>query len=217
MGITATDIKLLEKALSINPDIETVIEAGAQNLYLNGEQFPPFANTWYEQNGIEYNCIDLSGDNGALKYDLAYPLPIKLQYDLVTNFGTGEHVVQMEGYETVSFHEGHIHSIYPKGVSSVELGFYNFCRNIHNLCKIGGIIINVNPLTGHWPLHGYTWLTMEFYTELAKLTRYEIKELYIEAGMGNYETGMNVCCMVIKMADTFPDFETFKKLSYKKN
>lgn len=227
MGITAYDVDLLERTLKQKPLIKSVMELGSQNLYVNGEQDPPFASEWYNSKGLKYSCIDLGGDNNALKADLSNPIHIVLKtatpngsklnptYDLVTDFGTSEHVVQMEKFVSVPFHNGYINSIYPDGVKSINLGFYNCWVNKHNLLSIGGVMINVNPKTGHWPGHGYSYYTPEFYKELCKIAGYKILLLEEHAAMGNTTDGVNVVCILEKTMDIFPAFEEFCKLDFR--
>jgi len=213
MGVTAFDIELLEKAISFSKNIESVCELGSQNLYISNEEKPPFASIWYEKKNIRYACIDLAGDNNSIRLDLANPIEVERQFDLVTDFGTSEHVVQMEGFESISFHEGHINSIYPKGnIKSIEEGYYNCWKNKHNLLNIGGLMINVNPKTGHWPGHGYTYLTDDFYLGLCKIAGYQIQEVGQNCAMGNCETGINIYSILKKTSELFPSFEEFKKL-----
>lgn len=232
MGITAFDIKLLEKYIDKYKP-ENVIEFGSQNLYLVSvskhwnketneweDAAAPFASEWYKSKGLEYNCVDLGGDNGAWKIDVSYPFGIgvddrkggyQLQFSLVTDFGFSEHVVQMEDYVPVTY-DGGITSIYPKGEINIIEGYYNCWLNKHNLCKIGGLIISENPKTGNWPGHGYTYIDVEFYKELSLLTDYEDLELGIHAAMGNFKDGYNVYCVMKKNSDKFPSLEEFKTL-----
>ena len=207
MGITKTDILLLEKY--ITPETKTVCELGSQNLYIDDNPTPPFASKWYQDKGLEYHCIDLAGDNGAITYDLAYYIPFGFPFDLVTDFGTSEHVVQMDGMKKVSFHDGHIHSVYPDGIKSIEAGFYKCIMNKHFLLKVGGICISVNPKTGQWKGHGYSYYTKEFYTELCRIMEYELLEL------GEY--GGQIFCIFRKVNDTeFMSEEEFSKLDIRK-
>lgn len=216
MGITLFSKSLIEKALKVKPDIKSVTELGSQNDYTTGEQNPPFANELYKKLGIEeYWCIDLAGDNHAIKFDLSKVLAKEADggFDLVTDFGTSEHIVQMTDYEKVSFHNGHINSIYPKGeIKSIEQGYYNCQLNKFNLCKIGGIVISENPMTGHWPGHGYSYISPEFYFKLCDITGYEYIESGTEAAMGNTVNGVNVWSVLKKYNETFPSFEQFSEL-----
>lgn len=221
MGITASDITLIEKSLQIKPDIKGVIELGSQNLYLDNDPKPPFASTWYEQRGIHYHCIDMAGDNGAIKRDLSTVLrlvnqpgsPVKA--DLVTDFGTSEHVVHVPVYQSVAFHEGHINSVYPTeqpNEEQISKGFYNCWVNKHDLLAVGGLMINVNPKTGNWPGHCYTYLTSRFYIKLTALMGYNIHHLEDHPAMGNTISGWNVCCILEKTEDReFISFEEFQQ------
>jgi len=221
MGVTAYDVDLLERTLKLKPLIKSVIELGSQNLYVNGEQDPPFASEWYISKGLQYSCIDLGGDNGAIKKDLSKELNLVWQpgtpfvADLITDFGTSEHVVQMEKFTSVPFHNGYINSIYPDGVKDIKLGFYNCWLNKHKLLNAGGAMVNVNPKTGHWPGHGYSYYTQEFYKELCKIAGYKILLLEEHAAMGNTTDGVNVVCVLEKTSEKFPTFEQFCKLDFR--
>jgi len=228
MGITNFSKSLIEKALQIKPDIKSVIELGSQNDYTTGEANPPFANNLYKQFGVSrYACIDLAGDNNSIKIDLSEAIPEftkseggRPQYqhnsfDLVTDFGTSEHVVKMSEYESIPFHEGHINSIYPKGEVTEEQiaqGYYNCWLNKFNLCKVGGLIISENPLTGNWPEHGYSYLGVGFYDELCSMSDLEGIEQGFEAAMGNTQSGWNYWSVLKKTGSKFPPFEQFQTL-----
>ena len=240
MGITAYDIKLIEKALEVKPDIKSVCELGSQNLYLDNDPKPPFASTWYEARRIKYSCIDMAGDNGSQRLNLSRLCTVPIdefgvgimydddtvdfelavpKFDLVTDFGTAEHVVRVLEFQSVAFHEGHINSVYPKEQPTeqqIAEGFYNCWANKHNLLRAGGLMINVNPMTGNWPGHGYTYLTCDFYLKLAELMGYEIILLEDHAAMGNTESGWNVVCILGKKIDkpfiSFEDFQQCKQL-----
>jgi hypothetical protein len=215
MGITVYTASKLQDII-IKKKIRSVIELGSQNMYLHPEEKPPFASKWYMSKGImNYACIDLAGDNNAIRWDLSQERDFPQQYDLVTDIGSSEHIVQMNEYETVAFHDGWIHSIYPKGeVGDKRLGFYNAWKNKHKLCKVGGIIYNENPKTGNWPTHGYTYITKEFYVRLLDMSGYTIHNELLEehAAMNNTVDGWNIICALFKYKDKFPSFEEFSTL-----
>lgn len=218
MGYTKQDTELIEKYLT---EVKSVMDIGSQNVYIEADNpKPPFASEWYKSKGIDdYSCIDLAGDNNALKIDLSYPIEVGLnkKFDLLVDGGCGEHIVQMEGYENVAFHDGHINSIYPTKVKNIDLGYYNGWFNKHNLLKIGGIMININPKTESWPSHCYTYLTTDFYIQLEKISGYKIIELFEHPAMGNTLDGWNIVCVMQKESDLFPDFETFNTLDKRKS
>lgn len=214
MGITLFSKSLIGIAVAANPDIKSVIELGSQNDYTSNAVKPPFANGVYKEFGInDYTCIDLAGDNYAIKYDLGKPITTHTRkYDLVTDFGTSEHVVLAADHVTTPFHDDYIHSVYPTVVEDALLGYYSCWLNKHNLCKIGGIIISENPLTGNWPNHGYAYLGKKFYHEFKQVAGYENIMEGLEPAMGNSIDGWNIWAVLRKVSDEFPTFEQFKEL-----
>jgi len=111
------------------------------------------AKTFFLNNGAtEHVSIDMNGHNGALRLDLSKDILIihpewKGYFDLVTNYGTAEHV---------------------------ENGIYECFKNIHNFCKEGGIIINDGPPVTCCPWHSPYHYHVHFFTELAKKCGYKI-------------------------------------------
>lgn len=203
MGITSFGISLIEDCLKIK-DIKNVIELGAQNLYNQDKFPPPFAHEYYNVVGIEYTCIDLNKQNNCLEIDLSKPFEITKQYDLVTDFGTSEHV-------------GNTDFCDPNYVGN-NLGkhdlksFYQCLKNKHDLCKINGIILSNNPKTGHWPDHGFQYYSEEFYIELAKLNNYTIHKLGEYPAMNNTLNGWEIHCILIKNNENFISYEEFQTL-----
>lgn len=214
MGYTKFSIQLVEKYLE--PSM-SVFDFGSMNDYSTGEMPPPFISKWYHTKGNKiYICVDLGGDNKCLRSDCAYPLQLEIQFDLVCDMGFSEHVVQMKEYTPVVY-EGNITSVYPKGEVDIERGYYNCWLNKHNACKVGGYIISENPKTGSWLGHGYSYLSTDFYKELAKIADYEILELGEHPACGNDIDGFNIYCVLKKTGERFPPFDDFNKLPiYKK-
>lgn len=214
MGYTQATIDLVERHLD---GVKSVLEMGSQNIYLNGEENPPFAKDYYTAKGISYRCIDLAGDNGAEQLDLAHIIDFAEKVDLVAAIGTNEHVVKMKSYESVPFHGGYINSIYPIEIESIEEGFYICWLNQHRALKVGGKMIVESPKTQSWPLHGYSYYTEEFYRQLAAATDYDILELFEEAAMGNTIDGWNICAVLKKNSESFPSFEEFKTFDIRRS
>ena len=202
MGITDFSLSLLEGIIAEHKP-RSVIELGAQNLYTNGPAYGKYADTFYREHKILYECIDLNGENYAEPYDLSLPihgvvgphLPPEVlaemvqgrQYDLVTDFGTSEHVQ----------------------------GFYQCWLNKWRLCKVGGVIVSENPKTGNWPGHGYNYVTMEFYAGLSKaLGNYATMERGEHPAMGNTTDGWNVWCIMVKNSEDFITEKEFNKLAW---
>ena len=214
MGVTSFEKEKIKEIMwAYTPSI--VLDFGSQTDYTTLNQTkPPFISKYYERFGVEYSCIDLAGDNNAKKLNWSYPLEIYNVANLLNDMGSGEHSCQKEEYISEAFHEGHINSIYPKGEPTkdeIENGYYECWKNKHNLLKVGGIMFNVNPLTSHWPLHGYSYLGEDFYKEFVKIAGYELIEDGIICGSGNCETGKNVYGIIKKVSEQFPSFEEFYK------
>jgi len=81
--------------------------------------------TYFESLGIEHVSIDLNGRDGALKFDLTLPIYIE-PFDMITNFGTSEHVHDQQA----------------------------LWQNVHHLLKVNGILVSVTPLPENWWWHG---------------------------------------------------------------
>lgn len=190
MGVTSESVKLLRKVFNHQPNIDSVCDLGAQNNYTDDvvktapSKYPYFSEWWYQwKNDIKYLSIDLNGENDSQRWDLSKPLPTRLQFDLVCDFGTSEHVDDI----------------------------YQCFANIDSLCKIGGVMIHENPKTGNWPQHCFHYYTQGFYIDLAVKTGYEILEIGETVAMGNYETGNNVFCIMRKTKEIFVNREQFPK------
>lgn len=192
MGITSFGINLIEECLKIK-EIKNVIELGAQNLYNQPKLPAPYADEYYTSIGIDYTCIDLSNENNCLVLDLSQQINIKKQYDLVTDFGTSEHVGDKSGKHDIR-------------------SFYQCLKNKHDLCKNGGIILSNNPKTGNWAGHGFQYYTQEFYLKLAEFNNYVIHKLGEHPAMGNTTDGWEIHCILIKNNENFISYEEFQTL-----
>jgi hypothetical protein len=109
--------------------------------------------------GFRHTSIDLNGQDGALSIDLAKPIldgNLIGLFDIITNAGTTEHVSNQ----------------------------FECFKNIHNLCKEGGIFLHLVPPTNYDEIrrskgryvgrHGYYNYDFEFFTQLASLCSYDI-------------------------------------------
>lgn len=184
MGVTSFSMQLIERYL---PGVKNVCELGAQNNYAQPKLPAPYMKEWYEARGIEYDCIDLSAENGCTVADLSKVLEFEegepQRFDLVTDFGTSEHVSD----------------------------YYNCWLNKWNLCKDGGVIISENPMTGNWPGHGLHYLDTNFYFELAEALGCKLMGTGTQAACNNTTDGWNVWGIIVKQGE-FLSAEEFKKL-----
>lgn len=185
MGITQQSIKRLGAHDLLKPC--KVLILGCQNMYIPNHM-QELAYDYFTRLGFEVDVWDVSGCQGSTVVDLRDELEVVEQYDLILDHGTLEHV---DGF----YHMAH--------------------RNVHELCKVGGIIVHENPKSGHWPDHGKNYVTMKFYHQLAELNNYEILEIAEEYAEHNYTDGGNICAVLRKRGDVpFISENTFAKLDF---
>lgn len=106
-----------------------------------------------------YDAIDVNSKYGSLVMDLNQDLQtaygFRQTYDVVTNNGTGEHIFNQ----------------------------YMVFRNIHNLAKIGGVMVFVLPFY-NWLNHGFFNFNPILFADLAAANRYEIVRLSVGCPVG---------------------------------
>jgi hypothetical protein len=108
----------------------------------------PFARQFWEWLGLSYSSIDIDGSPGSIPLDLNYdciPPHTINKFDLVTNFGTTEHIANQ----------------------------LNTFKVIHDLCAVGGIMIHHVPALGLIN-HGLLNYNPRFFTAIAQANRYGI-------------------------------------------
>ena len=171
MGINDKNFQLLEHLFNIKK-FKDVFELGSQNFYQNYENLTcgVYASDYYALKGVEtYTCVDLNKENGAIDIDLSKKNVPLGKFDLVTDFGTSEHIST-------------VFDIVP---------LYN-CWTL-KYESASGVIVGSNPATGHWPNHeSIYFFTKNFYTELSKLTNMKILHLEEHYAMGNTIDGKEV-------------------------
>lgn len=125
----------------------TMLELGDQMM---GKNLP--AKEYFTGLGVKHTSIDWNKRHGALKLDLAEPLGLS-EYDVVTNFGTAEHVSNQRTL---------------------------FC-NIHRACRPGGVIVHKGPIWSprnrrHGiPKYGFCIrYSPKFFGEMAEDNGYEV-------------------------------------------
>ena len=181
MGVTTHSNNLVQKHKG---NAKTMLELGSQNTYFDSQAMG-VAKPYYQSQGFEHVSVDLNAEYGSIAKDLSQLHDLG-QFDLVTDFGTSEHVPD----------------------------FYMCWLNKHKACKIGGLIISENPKVDNWHGHGYHYVTKDFYIELAKVAGYEIVELGEHAAMGNVTDGWNVYCVLRKTSEQFPTGVEFYSLPH---
>lgn len=171
MGITQQSMNRLTRHGCLIPGIR-MGELGAQNMY-DDTYYGAVAKDVFSRMGVEHRSFDITPHQGAAFMDLREPLPDDLMwaFDVVTDFGTTEHV---------------------------NGDYYQAVKNIHDMTAPEGLIIRENPKTGHWPGHGHNYVDMDFYRVLSELCGYRLIELVEEFAMGNHVDGGNVCAVMRK-------------------
>lgn len=150
MGITFDTINFFHKALNFLGYSDwkklRICEFGNQRIRNNCVPFRT-GKKYFESLGAEHTSIDLNGKDGALKYDLSGPVPVMGPFDMVTNYGTIEHVAKSQ--------------------------YWPF-RNMHDLTREEGVMVHAMPMVGNWKGHGDYHYSKDVIESLAKYNNYEI-------------------------------------------
>ena len=129
MGILSNEIEAV-KRFSDPLAGKRMLELGSQQIMCCAPTIPEGSSAkdyWLQCGVVEHVSIDLNGERGSLTLDLGAPVELSCApFDIVTDFGTTEHVYN----------------------------FYEARANAHRLCVLGGIMFFQNPLANHWPDHG---------------------------------------------------------------
>jgi hypothetical protein len=108
----------------------------------------PLAREFWTWLGLNYASIDIDGSPGSIPLDLNYdevPAELVGRYDIVTNFGTTEHVAnQLQSFKI-----------------------------IHDLAAAGAIMLHVLPASGT-PNHGLVSYNPKFFWMLGRSNGYKI-------------------------------------------
>jgi hypothetical protein len=123
-------------------------ELGDQKMWAVMREPRMWAKEFFESQGVHHYSIDIHGQNGAYSIDLSKPIVDgfwQKRFDIVTNFGTAEHVSNQ----------------------------FNCWKNIHNFGKPGCVFFHVLPELGRYrPYHCNYWYDKDFYTYLMKVNGY---------------------------------------------
>lgn len=150
MGISSSNFYMLvsvEEALGGFPG-RSVLELGNQ---IMRDSHPLRRTSKQYFTGLEvkeHTYFDINEEDGALPIDLNKLCPEEFwgRYDVVTNFGTAEHIKDQ-------------HAVY---------------LNMHTCCKIGGFLVNSIPLEGFWRGHSPYHYSERFGIALSEACGYEL-------------------------------------------
>jgi hypothetical protein len=144
-----------------------------------------WAKDYFEEMGIHHYSIDWNGSHGAYPLDLSKPITDRFwfnRFDVVTNFGTVEHVE----------------------------GQYECWRNIHNFTKIDGLMIHALPFI--WPNHCNYYYGKNFVVNLAAYNKYEVLDCRIIKTTISYPKNEKVFMYMLTIKKKIKDFMTDKNL-----
>ena len=169
-----------------------IAELGNQRIRdtILGHEIP--AKKVYEMFGAKYQSFDRNGRDGAVPIDLSQPIPDKYRegFDLVTNFGTSEHV---------------------------EASQYWCWWNIDALCAPGGRMLHQIPEVGAWPGHGQFHYTMPRVMALADACGYDVpvsRRYEYQESWGVKRLKHTLLLCMRKGAGTFPAEDVFANLMF---
>lgn len=117
-----------------------ILELG--NQLLRGGEGRRTSKDYFTALGATHVSFDLNGQDGAIPIDLCQPVPEEYwgTFDVVTNFGTSEHIANQE----------------------------QVFKTVHNCCRVGGYMIHSVPLIGYWKTHCPYYYRDNFYRVLAE-------------------------------------------------
>ena len=137
----------------------SVCELGNQRFTAGGD----FTSTeeFYHSLGYGYTALDVNTNMGARVVDLnklirGRHFDLVDKFDLVTNNGTGEHIFNQDAV----------------------------FENCHDLCKVGGVMLHILPMTP-WINHGFYNYNPILFRDLAEANGYEWVFLWLSDRWGN--------------------------------
>jgi hypothetical protein len=139
--------------MKLKPQDITICQLGNQRMRPGASRFGTYQKHLRKKG---YGCvsIDWNGKDGARPLDLSKPLPEELhgQFDIVTNFGTTEHVSNQE----------------------------QVFRNIHALCRVNGMMVHALPMFPGWKGHSPFHYDATFAAALALAGDYNLIEFRVQ-------------------------------------
>ena len=126
---------------------QSVCELGSQSMADDKVPLPQSARDYMERIGFEYLAIDIDGAFGALRLDLneIKQSDIGREFDIVTNHGTTEHLFDQR----------------------------NCFELMHDLTRVGGIMIHVVPCGGY-RRHGFYLYSVGLFEDVAQANGYKM-------------------------------------------
>jgi len=136
-----------------------IAELGAQ--YIMGEEWGGYGPPYFKDifNNLDITSFDINGENNSICINLSDYISneYKNKFDIITNFGTTEHVKNQ----------------------------YICWKNIFDMTKTDGIVISEIPKKGHWGGHCKYYFDEEsFYSMSKDFSIIDMKDIHYD-GCGN--------------------------------
>lgn len=149
MGIGPVALNIYDqlKSKGVMHSGQSICELGSQGMATDKDPLPQSARDYMRGLGFDYVSIDIDGAFGALRLDLneVNQCDIGREFDIVTNHGTTEHLFDQR----------------------------NCFEVMHDLTKVGGIMIHVVP-SGGYRGHCFYIYNVGLFEDIAKANDYEI-------------------------------------------
>ena len=191
MGIRAHTIKLLEDArVHLGYEIwegVTMCELGAQDLRRGGGLECEPSKDYFEKKGVLHTSLDIKPRHRCLIVDLSVPVNSVHEHDIVSNYGTSEHIFNQ----------------------------YQVFRNIHNFTRVGGAMVHCLPATPYWKKHGFYTYSEEYFKNLSNENNYDIMTIkYMPSGRkkSEWEKKNLIAAILIKNDNDFISEQEFDLL-----
>jgi hypothetical protein len=192
MGLTVDSLKRLDRhgVLSNTGTVyepNKMLELGCQNIFAYPNEFHwvakygMLAKHFFQRFApLQHISWDITGCQCSEKIDLrdnSLAEKYRKQFDVITDYGTTEHIE-----------------------NDVNIGgYYDAMKNIHEILKVGGLRIHEVPATGHWKGHGFNYVNEDFFRKMADDCGYVIIEMSHHYAMNNTVSGKLVCVVMRKV------------------
>ncbi len=167
-----------------------MLELGCQQIrdaVRNKLQSKATSRSYFRSIGIKDISIDITGCNCSKRVDLRKPIDESYhnRFDIITNSGTTEHVVPLEGQ-------------------------YQAFKNIHIAAKKGAVMIHILPEKRKYLGHCQTYYNYDFFKELAEKNNYKVALLEAVKDRKSF-LWLGACLVKLEDNDFSEDRESFFK------
>jgi len=164
-----------------------MLEFGNQILRSHDPSYPRSAKTYFSSLNVWHTSVDINGKDGALCIDLQNSLSLG-EFDVVTNFGTSEHILKQ----------------------------FPVFQNMHESCRVGGLITHVVPSVANPKVrkpHGLWLYGLEFFLGLAEMCKYKVLTQEIRLRGKSKPILAQVFAAFVKSNHSFPERAQFLEIA----